>query len=318
MACLLANQKDSYFSRLDQVSEEVLSLLSDTINVNTIFLASNDKYSNFIVNAFNRKAKLLSEGESSPFKDVLCKLVVENESEPIVINDLASNPLSINHPVTLKVGNGCFLGAPIHRGNGEIYGTICAFDTKPYEFSSYDIKLIKTLSSLLSQTIILEDLMVHDYLTGLYNSLYLKGFFEQYREDGQAYSLLYVDLDHFKEVNDEFGHDMGDELLRNVSLLFKNVVPPSSVVARIGGDEFVLLIPVSSSEMLESKKTVSHLMSALLSNPMKIQGRELSVSASIGMTFVEPGKSLQVLIKEADTAMYEAKHNGRSRLKVYQ
>ena len=304
MAYLLVNQKDSYFSRLDQVSEEVLSLLSDTMDVNTIFLASNDKYSNFIVKAFNRKAELLREGESSPFKDVLCKLVVENKEEPVVINDLASNPLSMNHPVTLNVGNGCFMGAPIYHGNGEIYGTICAFDTKPYEFSTYDIKLIKTLSSLLSQTIILEDLMVHDYLTGLHNSLYLKGFFEQSRDDGQAYSLLYVDLDHFKEVNDEFGHDMGDELLRNVSRLFKNLVPPSSVVARIGGDEFVLLIPVSSSEMVESKKTVSLIMSALLSNPMKVPGRELTVSASIGMTFVEPGKSLQVLIKEADMAMY--------------
>ena len=174
-----AIQSELYFRRLDEVSEEVISLLSETMDVNTIFLASNDRYSNFIVKAFNRKATLLREGEVTPIKDVLCKLAVENGSEPVVITNLANNPLSVNHPVTLNFGNGCFMGAPIFQGNGEIYGTICAFDTKPYEFSSYDVKLIKTLSLLLSQSIILEDLMVHDYLTGLYNSQYLKGFFDQ-------------------------------------------------------------------------------------------------------------------------------------------
>lgn len=312
-----AIDSEHYFRRLDKVAEEVISLLSESMDINTIFLASNDKYTNFIVKSFNRKAILLRQGESTPFSDVLCKLAVDNGSEPLVITNLANNPLTINHPVTLNVGNGCFMGAPISQGNGEIYGTICAFDTKPYDFSAYDVKLIKTLSLLLSQSIILEDLMVHDHLTGLYNSQYLAGFFEQNKENEQQYGLLYVDLDHFKEVNDEFGHDMGDELLKNIANLFKKLTPPNSVVARIGGDEFVILIPVSSREMIESHKTSLSIINELKLNPVVVNGSQLFISASVGMTYAESGKDLKVLLNEADMAMYEAKRNGRSKLSVH-
>lgn len=312
-----AIQSEHYFRRLDEVAEEVISLLSESMDINTIFLASNDKYSNFVVKSFNRKAILLRQGESTPFKDVLCKLAVENGSEPVVISNLANNPLTINHPVTLNVGNGCFLGAPIFQGNGEIYGTISAFDTKPYEFSAYDVKLIKTLTLLLSQSIILEDIMVHDYLTGLYNTQYLAGFFEQNQEDEQQFGLLYVDLDHFKEVNDEYGHDMGDELLKNIANVFKKLTPPNSVVARIGGDEFVILIPVSSKEMIESYNTSLAIINELKLNPIEVNGNSLHITASVGMTYAEPGKDLKILLNEADMAMYEAKRNGRSKMSVH-
>jgi diguanylate cyclase (GGDEF)-like protein len=312
-----AIKSEHYFRRLDEVAEEVISLLSESMDINTIFLASNDKYSNFIVKSFNRKAILLRQGESIPFKDVLCKLAVENGSEPVVITNLANNPLTINHPVTQNVGNGCFMGAPIFQGNGEIYGTICAFDTKPYDFSAYDVKLIKTLSLLLSQSIILEDLMVHDYLTGLYNAQYLAGFFEQNKEVEQQYGLLYVDLDHFKEVNDEYGHDMGDELLKNIANLFKKLTPPNSLVARIGGDEFVILIPVSSREMIESHKTSLVIINELKLNPIEVNGHNLYVTASVGMTYAESGKDLKILLNEADMAMYEAKRNGRSKISIH-
>lgn len=307
----------SYFNQLDKVAEDIIVLLSETMDVNTIFLTSNDNESNFIVKAFNRKVDLIQEGEMTPFKDVLCKLVVENESEAVVITDLSSNPLTINHPVTLSLGNGCFMGVPIYHGNGEIYGTICALDTKPYEFTAYDVRLIKTLSSLLSQTIILEDLMVHDHLTGLYNSHYLKAFFEQNKEEGLQFGLLYVDLDHFKDVNDKFGHNVGDELLKKIASLFKKVVPEHSVVARIGGDEFVLLIPVASREMHESIETALRLIDILRTKSIEVDGHELTVSASVGMTYAEPNKPLKMLIKEADMAMYKAKRNGRSNLIVH-
>ncbi len=322
MVKLLDIHSKAYFSRIDQVAQEVITLLSETMDVNTIFLASNDQYSNFIVKAFNRKAQLLHEGETTPFKDVLCKLVVENEFEPIVITDLKTNPLTLHHPVTRKVGNGCFLGAPIFHQNGEIFGTICAFDTRPYEFSAYDVRLIKTLSSLLSQTIMLEDQMLHDHLTGLYNPLFIRGFFEQSMMDNvmknQQFSLLYVDLDHFKQINDTFGHDIGDQLLKRVAAMLVEQSPQNSIVARIGGDEFVLFVPVSSWEMFESTETALRLINTFNRMPFEIDGHVISISASVGMTYMEPGKELQVLLKEADMAMYDTKRNGRNSFKVYQ
>ena len=317
MEIMIESQKENYFSRLDELAEEVISLLSETLNVNTIFLASNDRYSNFIVKAFNRKSILLREGEVSPFEDVLCKLAVENGSEPIVIKNLANNPLTIDHPVTLNIGNGCFMGAPIIKGSGEVYGTICAFDNKPYEFTSYDAKLLKTLGLLLSQSIMLEDLVVHDYLTELYNGHYLTVFFEQNIGDGQQYSLLYVDIDHFKKVNDEYGHDTGDELLKKVASLFKKLAPQDSVIARIGGDEFALLIPVSSRDMKASIETALQIISEIKSNPIKVKDQQFFISVSVGMTYVEYGKPLKVLVNEADMGMYDAKRNGGSILRVH-
>jgi diguanylate cyclase (GGDEF)-like protein len=311
---MVYQQGSQYFKQLDKVAEDVIKLLSETIDVNTIFLASNDQYSNFIVKAFNRRAILLNAGERTPFEDVLCKLVIDNDSEPIVISNLAENAMTLNHPVTLNIGNGSFLGAPIYKGDGEIYGTICAFDTKPYDFTAYDVRLIKTLSSLLSQTIILENLMLHDHLTGLNNGFYLTEFFNQTSKAEQQYSLLYVDLDRFKEVNDMYGHDIGDELLKKVASLFKNNVPEDSVVVRIGGDEFVFLIPVSTIEMIEAREFSEYLYNLLTTKAIEVEGYQLFISASIGMTFVDPNKTLKEIMKEADIAMYTAKRNSRTEL----
>ncbi|MBU0906248.1 MAG: GGDEF domain-containing protein, partial [Firmicutes bacterium] len=163
----------------------------------------------------------------------------------------------------------------------------------------------------------LEDLMLHDHLTGLFNSFYLKEFFKQEQEAGKQYSLLYVDLDRFKEVNDDYGHDIGDELLKKVASLFKKTAPNDSVVARIGGDEFVFLIPVSSVEMIEAKKVTADLFELLTTQTIEIEGKQLSISASIGMTYAYPGKQLKEIMKEADMAMYVAKGNGRSQLQVH-
>jgi len=310
----MSNHKDShYFNQLDKVAEEVITLLSETIDVNTIFLASNVNNSNLIVKAHNRNEPLLQEGDLAPFNHSLYTQSVENESGLVVIPDFKEYSL----PVTHELEQGCFMSAPVYQANGEVFGTICAYDIKPYDFSVFEMRLIKTLSSLLSQSIILEDQLLHDHLTGLSNSQYLKVFFEQIKEENLQYSLLYVDLDHFKYVNDEFGHDIGDKLLKKIASLFTKIVPEDSVVARIGGDEFIFLIPVSSNEMLESSETAFRINGALSTNPIEVDGHKLTISASVGMTYAASGKSLRVLMKEADTAMYKAKRNGRSHLIVH-
>ncbi|AYC28874.1 sensor domain-containing diguanylate cyclase [Paenisporosarcina cavernae] len=311
-------QTTPYFQRLDTVAEEVISLLADTIGVNTIFLATNDGTSNFIVKAFNRKAELLLEGESAPFENVLCKLAVENEGEPIVIPDLAKNPKTVQHPITLQVGSGSFLGAPIYKGNGEVFGTLCAFDTEPYNFSQKDVRLVKTFSSLLSQTIFLEEMMVHDHLTGLYNSFFLKAFFEEQKASCPNYAVLYIDLDNFKEVNDTYGHDMGDRLLTQVARIFQKVAPKDSITARIGGDEFVLLIPLVENDLTQAEKAATTLLQKLTVEPVIVEGIPFLISASIGVTLLDASKELRHLIKEADEAMYAAKRSGRGRIESHQ
>lgn len=304
-----------YLNELDSVTQEVILLLSDTMDVNSIFLTTNDAYSNRVIKANNRNDLLIQEGFNIVLNDKLSEFFSTTKSEIIVINNL-EEPV-FNHPLNEDFKTGSFLGAPICQGNNEIFGMIGMYDTKPYQFSSYEIRLVKTLTSLLSQTIKLEDLTLHDHLTGLPNGRYLKSFYEQNKDNDIEYSLLYVDLDHFKHVNDNFGHDMGDELLKRIASLFKKIIPVNSVVTRIGGDEFVFLIPVSSKEMVESKEIALQILDALTKQPIEVEGQGLTISASVGMTYIESGKSLKTLMKEADNAMYEAKRAGRNNLSVH-
>ncbi len=246
--------------------------------------------------------------------------LLENESEPLVIPNLKENPLSYDHPITQKIGNGCFLGVPIYKGNGEVYGTLCAFDTKPYEFRGYDIKLIKTLGALISQTIYLEDGMIRDSLTGLYNRHFLKGYFQYYiKEATDLLSVLYIDVDHFKEINDNYGHDIGDEVLKNISTMLKEMVPEKNIVSRIGGDEFILLVPESSEEQQEAKALGERILTTLASQPIMVEAHHhLSVSASIGVSlYPRDGDGLDTLLKEADQAMYNVKRKGRNNIHFY-
>ncbi|TWT09287.1 sensor domain-containing diguanylate cyclase [Planomicrobium sp. CPCC 101079] len=311
------SEKELYFNKIDHVIDEVFSLLSETIDVNSIFLTNIAQGTNFIVKAFNRKTTLLQEGEQAPLNKSLCKLVIENDGEPLVIPSIAENQAAANHPGAERIKNGSYIGTPIYHSSDSVFGTLCAADTKPYGFSEYDVKLIKTLGLLLSQAIVLEEMMVRDLLTGLHNRAYLVGHFERNTEENQPYALLYVDLDRFKAVNDQYGHEAGDELLKKVASVFQEVAPPGSIVARIGGDEFVLLIPDSTEDLEEAKETASSILHELSDKPVRVQKWEFDISASVGITYAEPGKDLETLMNQADQAMYEAKNDGRNTLRFY-
>ncbi|WP_456279260.1 GAF domain-containing SpoIIE family protein phosphatase [Bacillus sp. AK128] len=139
----------------EEISNEVIQLLKDSIEVNTVFIANNDKKFNYIMKAYNREYELLQEGDTSPFDEVLCKLVVDQPGEPVVINSLREHSLTESHPITKKMGDGCFLGVPIYTVKGRNVGTVCVFDSKPYHFKPLEIRLIKTLGGLLSQSLVL-------------------------------------------------------------------------------------------------------------------------------------------------------------------
>ncbi|TWT25969.1 sensor domain-containing diguanylate cyclase [Planomicrobium sp. CPCC 101110] len=311
------SEKEVYFNKIDHVVDEVFSLLSETIDVNSIFLTNTDRETNFIIKAFNRKTTLLQEGEQMAINKSLCKLVIENGGEPLVIPNIAEHPAAADHPGAERIKNGSYIGTPIYQSSDAVFGTLCAADTKPYGFSDYDAKLIKTLGLLLSQSIVLEEMMVRDLLTGLHNRAYLVGHFERNIVEEQKYAFLYVDLDRFKAVNDQYGHEAGDELLKKVASVFQELAPSGSIITRIGGDEFILLIPVASAEMEEAKRTANGILKELSDKPVQAGKWEFDISASVGMTYAEPGKDLETLMNEADKAMYEAKRDGRNTVRFH-
>lgn len=166
----------------------------------------------------------------------------------------------------------------------------------------------------------LSSLALRDPLTGLPNRklladrlpLALAGA----QRDHAQLALLFIDLDEFKPVNDTFGHDVGDELLKDVAKRIEGCVRASDTVARFGGDEFIVLLPFieSPADALSAAEKIRLAISA----PFQLAGQSLHVSTSIGVAiFPEHGTDETTLLKHADMAMYQAKSDGRNLVRVY-
>ncbi len=134
-------------------------------------------------------------------------------------------------------------------------------------------------------------------------------------------ALLYLDLDHFKTLNDSLGHDIGDELLIQVANRLKLCVRDEDTVARLGGDEFVLLLcsrDVSKDSMLEHSLITAERVQSTLEVPYNLKGHIHHITPSIGITLIpQPDITPGELLKQADTAMYHAKNRGRNSISIY-
>lgn len=160
----------------------------------------------------------------------------------------------------------------------------------------------------------------YDPLTSLPNRLLamdrLEHAMERCDRDRDWVGLLFVDLDHFKNINDTLGHSVGDELLRGVAQRMRNTVRAEDTVARLGGDEFMVII--ERVDRIEDVADVARKIVTLISLPFPAAGGDLSISASVGISlFPEDGATRETLIRAADTAMYAAKDLGRNRYAFY-
>ena len=160
----------------------------------------------------------------------------------------------------------------------------------------------------------LEHVVDHDFLTGLFNRRYLDRALEheldRSRRYGSAGSILLVDLDHFKEVNDRLGHAAGDDVLKSVAATLKQHVRKTDVLARFGGDEFAILLPQTDEH--QAQHVADGLIKALRRETISFGVEGMSVSASIGVARLEGGTAEQ-LLAHVDGAMYDAKRAGRDR-----
>jgi diguanylate cyclase (GGDEF)-like protein/PAS domain S-box-containing protein len=159
----------------------------------------------------------------------------------------------------------------------------------------------------------------HDGLTGLPNRALFRDRLDQAlarcTRSREPFSVLLVDLDGFKQVNDSLGHDAGDQLLQQIAVRFAEVTRPSDTLARLGGDEFAVLLEGSNEH--EATSIADRLLERL-SEPAVIAGRELSLGASVGIVVHEGGAGLsEDLVRHADVAMYAAKEAGRGRYEVF-
>lgn len=181
--------------------------------------------------------------------------------------------------------------------------------------TTHYVAIFSDISRRLEQEARIRDLAYFDTLTGLANRSLLRDRVQHdlsmARRNQTALSLLFIDLDHFKHINDSLGHQVGDQLLIQVAQRIKHLLREQDTVARLGGDEFMVVLPATESEGAAHTATV---ILHALSRPYEIGSQELTVTPSIGIAlYPQDGQDFEGLYRCADTAMYRAKQEGRSR-----
>lgn len=165
----------------------------------------------------------------------------------------------------------------------------------------------------------LEYFVDHDFLTGLFNRRHFEQELTKETDRVARYgapgAVLVIDLDNFKDVNDSFGHKAGDDLLKGVAGLLRERLRQTDVVARVGGDEFAVLLPQTDAD--QAQRMADELVKALGRQMAVLAGHAIHITASIGVTMFDGLTDIEMLAY-ADLAMYEAKEAGRNRFAMYQ
>ena len=218
-----------------------------------------------------------------------------------------------NRPVTGNIDcmrqNCTFL--PVKDQSGEIQ-SVCV--------TLFDVTDTSIYAEMLNESLVkLEETSIRDGLTGVYNRRYLEEFlakeFGRIKRYGGTFSFIIIDLDHFKKINDTYGHTVGDKVLKIATERFSNYLRTADIMGRYGGEEFAAILP--ETNLAGAVIVAERLRSALTDSPLVIADLSLEVSASLGVAEFHPddGKYEQ-LIQTADSALYRAKENGRNQVAV--
>jgi len=192
--------------------------------------------------------------------------------------------------------------------------------TKPFNWSVLKHRTARMLSAANAEREI-RHLAYHDVLTGLPNRMLFMDRIDQAisraRREDSKFALLFLDIDHFKVINDSMGHDAGDKLLNIVSQRLAQVLRKTDTIARLGGDEFTIII-----EALDQEKSVSSVARNILRTLEKsitLNNKDVHIGGSIGVAlYPQDGLNFGTLLKNADTAMYRAKEVGRQTFQFYE
>jgi diguanylate cyclase (GGDEF)-like protein/PAS domain S-box-containing protein len=195
--------------------------------------------------------------------------------------------------------------APIHDRSGRVLGAVMVF---------HDVSAARAMTLQMTHS------AQHDLVTKLPNRVLLNDRITQSislaRRQHRPMAVIFLDLDHFKYINDTLGHAIGDQLLQSVSKRLLAGVRGSDTVSRQGGDDFVILLSeiTHAGDAATSSRKILHSLSA----PHVIEGQELHIDGSIGISiYPEDGADAETLIKKADTAMYHAKEKGRNNFQFF-
>jgi diguanylate cyclase (GGDEF)-like protein len=239
---------------------------------------------------------------------------VASTGNPLVVPDVALDPhwsaFANKHP-DLKIKS--IACVPVRSGNKTL-GVIQLLNSKLDLLSEYSISFLRILCDYAAIAIqnarsmtLIQELTITDDVTGLFNARHLYTLLDEVVAQGQVFSLMFVDLDHFKAVNDTHGHLIGSRLLAEIGSLLKRCLGPNNSAFRYGGDEFVALLP-GMGKSAASGTTMALREDLRAARFLEGAGLSLNVSGSFGLaTYPEDGNTVATILRAADTMMYEAK-----------
>ena len=182
-----------------------------------------------------------------------------------------------------------------------------------------DHETIKTLAeqmSIMLENMVLEKLSIYDDLTGLFNARLFREKLDEYTKNYKELFLILLDIDFFKKVNDTYGHPAGDLVLQNMGQVLKKASIKDGIVARVGGEEFAILIP--NQPLNQVMSYAEDLATKIRALSMPYDGKTLKITSSFGIAAWDPKTTLvRIFYKMADEALYTSKKNGRDRITVY-
>ncbi len=225
------------------------------------------------------------------------------------------------NPCDVITNKQVWLGVPLKVESKIIGSMILQSYTDPNLYLKKDIKLMEFVSQQIATAIErkqaeekLKFLSLYDSLTRLPNRVLFYDRMKQEmayaRREQKIFSMMFLDLDNFKEVNDKFGHDIGDQLLQGVAKRFSKLLRKTDTICRLGGDEFIILLP-RLTQPRENTVDVARKIFSSLSEPFLIRDNQIYINTSIGIAlYPDDGEKEEDLIKSADKAMYLAKKEG--------
>jgi two-component system cell cycle response regulator len=252
-------------------------------------------------------------------KHTVLNMVMKNK-EPLNLSDVRHYRSPIMPFKTNNIGSVFALPLLFER---DLLGILVILSEETNAFNPYQIELLKVLGNQASISMAnakfheeIEKLAITDGLTGLFNHRHfqerLKQEFHRLGRFPEPISLLIIDIDHFKEINDTYGHPVGDAVLKDVSDIIKKTIRNIDVPARYGGEEFtVILIGTNARGAL---KMAERLRKAVMKKVFSAESKDFQITVSIGLSTSHDNiRSKEELIEKADKALYHAKKTGRNR-----
>lgn len=243
------------------------------------------------------------------------------DSQTMIVPDALADPRFAKSPLVLNDPHIRFyIGVPLRTRDGYNVGALCSMDTKVRHLSQAEVNILEDLAKLVVDELELRLLASTDTLTG---AMSRRSFNDQANRDvalakrhNKHLSCALIDVDHFKAINDKYGHAAGDLALQHIVSTCQASLRASDYIGRMGGEEFAVMLP--ETPLIIALEVAERLRKAIESESFTLSGQEVRLTASIGVAACEGDvQTTDVLLHHADLAMYEAKSTGRNRVSCY-